>query len=129
MEPAATATPAAWRHLGREEFGDTHISLDRIKDGTIKARDLRLRFEFGGGAAEQDIALPAALAASVHIPAGDIGLDIAVPYARWGDATGRWAPQAMPLFLIYGLNRRIIALEAGLAARVQLPLAMKLLPR
>lgn len=31
--------------------GDTHISLDRTKDGTIQARDLRLRFEFGAGAA------------------------------------------------------------------------------
>ncbi|MGD0092686.1 MAG: hypothetical protein ABSE73_22475 [Planctomycetota bacterium] len=34
---------------------------------------------FCGGAAEQDIELPAALAAPVHIPVGDIGLDIAGP--------------------------------------------------
>ncbi|MBZ0256547.1 hypothetical protein K8I31_10820, partial [bacterium] len=30
------------------DYGDTHVSLDRIKNGTIKAKDLRLRFEFGG---------------------------------------------------------------------------------
>ena len=30
------------------DHGDTHPSLDPIKDGTIRARDLRLRFEFGG---------------------------------------------------------------------------------
>lgn len=31
--------------------GDTHISLDKVKDGKIRARDLRLRFEVGGPAA------------------------------------------------------------------------------
>ncbi len=30
------------------DYGDTHISLDKVKDATIKAKDLRLRFEFGG---------------------------------------------------------------------------------
>ena len=30
------------------DLGDKHPSLDPIKDGTIRARDLRLRFEIGG---------------------------------------------------------------------------------
>lgn len=30
------------------DYGDTHISLDKVKDATIKAKDLRLRFEIGG---------------------------------------------------------------------------------
>ncbi len=29
------------------DYGDTHPSLDRVRDATIKAKDLRLRFEFG----------------------------------------------------------------------------------
>ncbi len=29
-------------------YGDTHISLDKVKDATIEANDLRLRFQFGG---------------------------------------------------------------------------------
>lgn len=29
-------------------YGDTHISLDRVQDATIQAKDLRLRFEWGG---------------------------------------------------------------------------------
>jgi len=32
-------------------LGDKHIHIDMIKDGKFKASDLRLRFEFGGGAA------------------------------------------------------------------------------
>lgn len=30
------------------DYGDTHISLDLVKDATIKASDFRLRLEFGG---------------------------------------------------------------------------------
>jgi hypothetical protein len=30
------------------DYGDTHPSLDKVKNATIKAKDLRLRFEFGG---------------------------------------------------------------------------------
>lgn len=30
------------------DYGDTHISLDKVKDATIKANDLRIRLEFGG---------------------------------------------------------------------------------
>ncbi|MBB6050110.1 hypothetical protein [Armatimonas rosea] len=32
--------------------GDTHISLDKVKNATIKAKDLRLRLELGGPAAK-----------------------------------------------------------------------------
>lgn len=39
--------------------GDTHISLDRLKNGTIQAEDLRIRFEIEGRAPEA-FALPSA---------------------------------------------------------------------
>lgn len=39
--------------------GDTHISLDRITDGTIQARDLRMRLQFEG--AIDDLELPDAV--------------------------------------------------------------------
>ncbi len=34
------------------DHGDSHPTLDPIEDGTIRARDLRLRFEFGGEGSE-----------------------------------------------------------------------------
>ena len=37
--------------------GDTHISLDRIKDATIKAKDLRVRLEFEGAIAQMQLPL------------------------------------------------------------------------
>jgi hypothetical protein len=49
--------------------GDTHISLDKITNGTITARDLRLRLQFEGALA--DLVLPAladAVKDGVHEP-------------------------------------------------------------
>lgn len=37
--------------------GDTHISLDRIKDATIKAKDLRVRLEFEGAVTRMQLPL------------------------------------------------------------------------
>jgi len=37
--------------------GDTHISLDRIKDATIKAKDLRVRLEFEGAVTQMQLPL------------------------------------------------------------------------
>ncbi len=44
--------------------GDTHISLDRLRNGTISARDLRVRLEFEG--AVDDLNLPAKI--EMHEP-------------------------------------------------------------
>ncbi len=57
--------------------GDTHISLDKVKDGKIRARDLRLRFEIGGPAANGASITPG-LASVISTP----GLKIAIAFAR-----------------------------------------------
>lgn len=56
----ASALPFTLQHKGcaltglvfTTDYGDTHPSLDRVKNGTIRAKDLRLRFEFGGDVSE-----------------------------------------------------------------------------
>ncbi len=56
----ASALPFTLQHKGcaltglvfATDYGDTHPSLDRVKNGTIRAKDLRLRFEFGGDVSE-----------------------------------------------------------------------------
>ncbi len=52
--------------------GDTHISLDKITNATITARDLRLRLQFEG--AVSDLTLPAKLRSDepVHFTSGPI---------------------------------------------------------
>ena len=70
--------------------GDTHVSLDRIKNATFRAKDLRLRFEFGGAAAGQELHAPAELAQPADLTFGDVKVRLAVPYAQWAGRTGRW---------------------------------------
>ncbi len=70
--------------------GDKHPSLDRIKDATVRAKDFRLRWEFGGAAKDIDIAAPADLSTPAHLKIGDMHVQIAAPYARFGSFTGRW---------------------------------------
>ncbi|PAW63918.1 MAG: hypothetical protein B9S34_13565 [Opitutia bacterium Tous-C1TDCM] len=79
--------------------GDTHISLDKVKEGKIRARDLRLRFEVGGPAAAA-AKVDAADGRSATIKAGDLVVSLALAHARFagrdavftagGDATTRW---------------------------------------
>lgn len=79
--------------------GDTHISLDKVKEGQVRARDLRLRFEVGGpAAAAARVDSGDGHAATIH--AGDLTVFLHLPYARFagrevrftggGDATTRW---------------------------------------
>lgn len=69
--------------------GDTHVSLDRIQDATIKARDLRLRFEIGGEAASTWQA-PQVLAEPLQLKFEAVSLRIALPIVRASNGAGRW---------------------------------------
>jgi hypothetical protein len=69
--------------------GDRHPSLDRIKNGAIKAKDLRLRFEFGGSA-NKKIVLPKAGSSTANLAFDNLRAEISVPYAKWGTQTGHW---------------------------------------
>jgi hypothetical protein len=70
--------------------GDRHISLDRIKNATVRAKDLRLRFEFGGAAAKLELPRPASPDAPARGRSGGVHIALGVPYARWGEESGRW---------------------------------------
>ncbi|MHC4569541.1 MAG: hypothetical protein ACYTE3_27765, partial [Planctomycetota bacterium] len=65
--------------------GDTHISLDRIKNATIKAKDLRLRLEFEG--ATENLKLPAAVQLNepIEISSAPVTVDFQIPHAAFGD--------------------------------------------
>lgn len=70
--------------------GDTHGSLDRIKNAAVRARDFRLRFEFGGAASETSFNAPMQLSDPVDLRFGDLQLRLAVPYAQFGATRARW---------------------------------------
>jgi hypothetical protein len=64
------------------EWGDTHPLLDKVKNATIRARDLRLRFELGGPAAKDARITLAPGTASASIDVGSLALGIDVLRAR-----------------------------------------------
>lgn len=70
--------------------GDTHPSLDRIKNARIRAKDLRLRFEFGGEAGKNTLIGPATLTQAANLRFGKLNLAMYVPIATFDGAQGRW---------------------------------------
>jgi len=70
--------------------GNTHVSLDRLTNGVVRARDLRLRFELGGAGGKTVPTAPTRLGAVAVVQSGDITLQLAVPYAAFGSMKPRW---------------------------------------
>lgn len=70
--------------------GDTHVSLDRIKNGTILAKDLRLRFEFGGQAGFEKPQTSGEFNQPVLLRMAGLDMSLQVGFARLGDFNGRF---------------------------------------
>ncbi len=73
--------------------GVTHVSLDRMKDATFTARDLRLRFELGGSAGAAGAAVPVVSTGAdrvVTAACGNIALRLAVPFGVFGSKRPHW---------------------------------------
>ncbi len=70
--------------------GDTHPSLDRIKNATIRAKDLRLRFEFGGLAGEAAPTSPTTLSQTARLQFGKVHLTLCAAFAKFDGLEGRW---------------------------------------
>ena len=70
--------------------GQTHVSLDRMRDATFEATDLRLRFEFGGAAGQG----PAPVRLDTTEPAfrlkSSVPIRVSVPFAAFGEHPVRW---------------------------------------
>lgn len=69
--------------------GDAHISLDPVKNAKIRARDLRLRLEFGGTAVDSVRITTKAGATEAQIQAGELALSFGFSVARFGELSGQ----------------------------------------
>jgi hypothetical protein len=112
--------------------GDTHISLDRLKNATIKAKDLRIRLQFEGAIDDLKLPIPAkpvlskAERAGTHEPikfsSGPINCDFQIAHAVFGDypiktKTGRDGNTAwMDVLLYSGAQKKINFAEISDAA-------------
>lgn len=109
--------------------GDTHISLDRIANGTIQARDLRMRLQFEG--AIDDLKLPYQVSIGDPIEFGSGGMEaqFCVHTARIDDLpvrmeTGRDADGAWIDVVLYNGVSREFNFNKIVAAGVVFTLSM-----
>jgi len=67
--------------------GDTHISLDRIENATIKAKDLRLRLQFEGAVEDTMFGAHSAddLDKPFRIKSGPVSIEFKIAHAVFGD--------------------------------------------
>ncbi len=72
------------------DYGDTHPSLTRIENGAIRAKDLRLRFEFGG-ATDNLVFLPlSGVSATLYAKDRDVQIQIRPIADPFGDKRFTW---------------------------------------
>jgi len=102
--------------------GDTHISLDRLKNATITAKDLRIRLQFEGAIDEVKLPAKVELNHLMQVQSGKVNVGFNVPYAVFGDnpikfETGRKSGTAwIDLILYSGQQRQINFAEIDKAA-------------
>jgi hypothetical protein len=65
--------------------GDTHISLDRLRNATITARDLRVRLQFEGAVNGLVVPREVALEEPIHFRSGQVAGSLCVHQAVFGD--------------------------------------------
>lgn len=70
--------------------GDKHISIDRFKDGKIRAKDLRLRFEFGNVKSPDELAIPASVNDPFVINLDELEFNFQLYCSEFDGAKGHW---------------------------------------
>ena len=70
--------------------GDKHISIDRLKDGKFKAKDLRLRFEFGNIINNEALVVPASTNEPFNFVIDQMQFSCQLYSAEFNGLKGHW---------------------------------------
>lgn len=70
--------------------GDKHISIDRFKDGKFRAKDLRLRFEFGNVKSPEELAIPVSVNDPFVINLDQLEFNFQLYSSEFDGAKGHW---------------------------------------
>ena len=109
--------------------GDTHISLDKIANGTIQARDLRLRLQFEGAVNGLTLSERLVLEEPVYFSCGPVAGVFAVHSVKFDGLTasleaGRESNQAWVDVVLYRGSRRSFDFRKIEQAAIILTLSM-----
>ncbi len=69
--------------------GDKHINLDVLKDGTVQARDFRIRFEFGN-ISPDSLRVPTGINEPLELKIDGLFINLNLFTAAFNGTTGRW---------------------------------------
>ncbi len=70
--------------------GDKHISIDRLKDGKFKAKDLRIRFEFGNVSTTDNLEIPSSNNETFSMTIDSLKFDFQMYAAEYEGLKGYW---------------------------------------
>jgi hypothetical protein len=70
--------------------GDKHINIDRLKNGKFKAKDLRLRFEFGNVKSQDELVLPASNLEAFSMEMDHLKFGLQLYGYEFDDLKGYW---------------------------------------
>jgi len=70
--------------------GNTHLSIDRLKNATVNASDLRVRFELGGSAFASEISAPREVHHPISFQAAGLPLVIRPLHVAFSPGSPRW---------------------------------------
>ena len=70
--------------------GDKHISIDRLNDGKFKAKDLRLRFEFGNVKNQEELTFPASANEPFSISLDGLNFNMQLYCAEFNGLKAHW---------------------------------------
>lgn len=116
--------------------GDRHPNLDRLKDTTLAAADLRLRIETGGDISASSFSLSTVNKRELQFSSGDLRMLVQVPYCNWNGEDGHWELGAAgdkkwadyvihsgsrKVFDLRAMKEAVIGLSLSVAAGQQLP--------
>ncbi|WP_169818809.1 hypothetical protein [Niabella ginsenosidivorans] len=110
--------------------GDKHPGIDRIKDATISAADLRVRIEVGGAVAASGFSVTDPVKKEILLKSGLVQARIGIPYINWdGLPEGHWEfggteDQQWADYVIYSGRRKTFNLAAMKEAVIGLSLSM-----
>ncbi len=97
--------------------GDKHISIDRIKEGKFKAKDLRLRFEFGNSSLPENLKIPKKENDELTIKLDGLHFAIQLYASSFGELKGHWekggdGTNSWLDYVVYSGNERDFDLSA-----------------
>lgn len=108
--------------------GDKHPNIDRIRESTIEASDLRLRFEIGGDISGTEISIDKKQNLAV-LKSGHVNSLIHIPYTEWDGLTVYWSlggdeDKKWIDYIIYSGNVRKFDFDGMTSAVLGLQLSM-----